>query len=397
MILVWTVHRFPDFTWVKGVTGFSPYGLIEWVSEKVFKSLVVGWRKVYKEGNGCWKSFSIIPNLLHPENNADLTELLKVIGIPEGNKWDILRFAPKWPSIVAGGPHFLHSARAFQNSLLPMLRAIDAEVWPLAQTDQLLIWQYGIVAKPDEYPVDPPGNTGHWIGNPGADNPITENYSLLTREFFKRTAVSLRGVRALILEYAHLFPRLGKDLLLFFEANPKQFIAIVGQRRFRVVITEMRELLLQLDSYPIRQEGWRDPFNAILWVQHAKVRAASFLERRVVELRAAQDKTSTNLAAAERALAQARSPHTRQVGTSSWIRRWNEPQGRIEMPGMRRAFGDDDGYGRPADMAERMGDVQEVAGDSAPKRRKPWEGDSHFDEDIELFIDQCEMEEFGPA
>ena len=69
----------------------------------------------------------------------------------------------------------------------------------------------------------------------------------------------------------------------------------------------------------------------------------------------------------------------------------------MEMPGVRRAFGDDDGHGRSADMAEGIDEVQEVARVSAPKRRKPWKRDSHFDEDIELFIDQCDMEDFGPA
>ena len=393
---IWTVHHFPDMCWVTEVTNLDAQELLEWVSTHVIKGLVAGWRKLERGGMGAWTGHSTIPNLQSPETILSMPSLIKKAGVPAGSKWDILRQDPGWPAITAGGPKYIHSVRVFMNQMLPLLRSLDENTWPLPHADQPVLWQFGIPSEEvGPYPTgQPPLSAAVWEPNPGVVNPIPEDFSALTRDLIRPYCSPVRGMRAVLLEYIRLYPYSGKDLVQYMEEHPGHFKNIVGVKRFRLVITEMRDMLTRLDLEPVRKEGWTDPFRAHVRVENVKQRAAGHLKRKIEEMEKSDLQLTRNIALAKSALEDALDPEVTAVGGHALFRRWNEPAGICHPPGCSRAIKAAGGAAvvPPEPQALVTSEVEEPP----TRRQKVRQGPAHFHEDLELFINQSEMEEFGP-
>lgn len=398
LVLIWTYNKFPDMLWVSEVSGGGPGDLLEWVSTHVVKDRLSNWRTVYMHENGHWGNFKIIPNLT-PEVVAsvgNLSTLLSVIGIPTGNKWDILRVAPKWPSVTAGGPQFIHSVRAFCNGLLPILRQIDPEFWRLLEPDQLVFTQFGEVVDPSSYPQDAPESKGSWRGNPGVVNPIPDDFNQMTRDMFKR-----RKARVSIMEYQRLSDNGGRDLVLFFESHPSFFRELVGHRRHRQVMIEMRDAVHQLGEPIARLPEWKDPFAVHLHVAAVKRKFETHAQRVLDQAVASQERNEALLARTRAALEQSRQQDPGDqsaVFRASLPRRILERDDIREIRGAQRAFGRTEARnpGTVPSQAEHSGAESQVEGPPARKQRTmPPAASGQLPAEFELWLQDSELEEFG--
>ena len=394
---IWTVHHFPDVCWVTEVSNLSAHELLAWVSDHVFKGLVAGWRKLNRTERGAWTWHDKIPNLQDPETIKSMPALLAKSGIPAGAKWDILRRDPGWPSVTAGGPKYIHSARVFMNELIPLLRALDENTWPLPHADQPILWQFG-VSKEDvgPYPTEQlPVPLTVWEPNPGVTNPVPEEFPTLTRDLIRPHCSPVRGMRAVLLEFVRLFPYSGRDMVKYMEEHPAHFKQLVGIKRFRLVITELRAMLDRLGLEPVRSEGWVDPFKAHVRVEHIKKRAVEHLKRKIESMERADTQLSRNITLAKSALEDALDPELTDIGSHVSFRRWNEPKGVCRPPESSRVLKLAGATATPVSNPEPSG-VEEVSEPPA-RKRKVGHQPVHFQEDLEIFINQSEMEEFGPA
>jgi len=329
LILIWTVTRFPDFTWVAEVADLTPYSLLEWVSNNVFKRLVRGWRRFkVTSPNPCYVGVDVIP-VHQPESVRTYSELLKHAGIPAGQQYDILRLDPKWPALTSGGPRFIHTVRHFSNSVLPVLHALDSTVWPILQKNRAECLRFGVpVENCVEYPVNGPVDARtEWLANPGVlvlDLPVG-NLKTITRMTFGPKDNRARGLRTMFLELARIAPYLTKDLVLHFEADPIHLQELVGTDRKKRVIVELRTALAQLHMEIPREEGWVDPFAADQWIRETKKRMATTLHTQLEQARARTASSQLLEQRVEAAIAEAEDPTSLNIGSSSKLKRWREP------------------------------------------------------------------------
>jgi hypothetical protein len=406
LAIIWAIHHFPDAYWVNVVSGMTPLSFVEWVASHVMTRLLPNIRPVeYLGESGPMRSYEHAQQLRAPELISSYGKLLLQLGLPRGAEWEILRQDPGWPAITAGGPCYIHSARAYMNSLLPILRTIDPATWALGQVDQLVLYQFGITSELYSYPLQASTNTGPWEVDPGVVNPLMADFKALTKEALREhITVTVRGSRAMFLEYVRLYPWSGRDMLLYFEEHTKHFKQLVGETRFRLVVLDIRRCLTFMGLMPARHPQWRDPFFVDNYIKKVKANAAKTLKRRRDQLSSGLLSNTSQLAAVEQALALAEDPASGDVGQLPAFRCWNEPQGLLRPPGISNAA-----------KARRVMESlvlqssscqetpQEVLStvwvpESPPRRRqRPNQPIDSLEEDIEIFIDQGEMEMFGPS
>jgi len=382
MVIIWTVARFPDFTWVAEVADLTPFSLLDWVSNQVFKRLVRGWRRFkVSSPNPCWVGVDIIP-VHQPESVHTYAELLKHAGIPAGQQFNILRLDPKWPALTSGGPRYIHTVRHFANSVLPLLHSIDPVVWPVLQKNRAECLRFGVpVERCAEYPTGKPVDAlTEWLPNPGVlvlELP-TENLREITRLTFGPNDIRARGLRTMFLELARIAPYLAKDLVLHFEADPIHLQELVGTDRKKKVIVELRTALAQLHIELPREEGWVDPFAAVQWIQQTKERMATTLRNQLGQARERTASSQLLEQRVEAALAEAEDPSSLNVGSSSKLKRWREP--------LRQA----------TDTQSASSFIVATGEPPRPKRQRvlPPVTLENVDVELELFISDRELEMF---
>ena len=398
--MVWTIHHFPDAFWVREVSGMLPLQLMRWVALNVMERLLPKIREVfYKFGEGGpIDQFMRMAQLVKPERISSYSELLSQCEIPAGEEWEILSRDPGWPSITAGGPCFIHSARSFMVGLLPLLRAIDPKTWSLCQVDQLVLFQFGLPVVPYTYPSRASSNTGPWEPNPDVTNPIVEDVAGLSKRDIQEHAVeTVRGARAMFLEYVRLYPWSGRDMLEYFEGHTKHFKELVGVKRFRQIIHDIRRCLEHMEMMPVRPPGWTDPFFVHLYIEKLKANASVALKRRREELSSGLQVNTGLLELVEDAIREADDPNVQAVGPPSLIRRWQEAPGALRPPGRSNA----ERLRRAAEPQEPLPvstprPLQESREPPARRRRLDNRPTGTLQEEVELFIDRNEMELFGP-
>ena len=398
--MVWTIHHLPDAFWVHEVSGMTPLMLMNWVASKVMRRLLPNIRPVYRKlaEGGPIDTYMRMAQLVKPEGINSYSELLSQCEIPSGVEWEILARDPGWPSITAGGPCFIHSARSFMVGLLPLLRAIDPQTWSLGQVDQLVLYQFGLPVAPYVYPSCPSSNTGPWEPNPDVTNPIVENAeSLSKRDFQEHAVATVRGARAMFLEYVRLYPWSGRDMLEYFEGHTKHFKELVGVKRFRQIIHDIRRCLEFMGMMPVRPPGWTDPFFVHLYIEKLKANASVALKRRREELTSGLQVNTGLLELVEDAIREADDPNIQEVGPPSLIRRWQEAPGALRPPGrsnadrVRGAAGPQESLPVTAPLAHKVSQ-------EPPARRQRLDSrpSGTLQEEVEMFIDRSEMEMFGP-
>ena len=169
--------------------------------------------------------------------------------------------APDWPSIVAGGCRFLHTARSFLIDRLPFLRQLDSDAWPLMYMEQYHLFTFGRrEVSPQPSPVAP--TTSPAIGpNPGMEGMISGPAREISCKQLAAAVVPGYGLRGLILEYARAFPSEGAKLLTRLDAdvNAASYVLPYTQKVYEIV-WGLRDLLTLLGKMPSRSSQWKDPY-----------------------------------------------------------------------------------------------------------------------------------------
>ncbi len=405
LLMIWCVHHFPDAYWVNQVSEMSPLAFFQWVADNVFAKLLPHIRPVeYLDHGDSLLASPALPQLRQPELISSYSQLLGQMRMPADAKWDILCRDPRWPAITAGGPCFLHAARMYMNSMLPLLRAIDPRTWALGQVDQLVHYQFGITSESYSYPLQASLNTGPWEVNPGVENPIVSDFATVTKDSLKgHINPSIRGSRAMLIEYVRLYPWVGRDMLIYFEEHTRQFKELVGEKRFRKVVLDIRRCLEFMGLLPDRPEGWKDPFFAHHLVEKTKENVKRALKRRRDHLSSGLESNTSQLAAVKAALVLAEDPTITDVSKVPAICRWNENQSLLRPTGVsnaekcRKAAVPLSALTAPEPALVWEQSVPTTVESDAPPARRQRLGRiaSSLDEEIELFIDQSEAELFG--
>jgi hypothetical protein len=219
--------------------------------------------------------------------------------------------------------------------------------------------------------------------------------ALFILAFIRLFCSPVRGVRAVILEYFQLFLYSGKDLLLYMEKHLGRSKHIIGLRWFCLIATEMRDLLSRLHLKPPWPESWADPPKAHLRADTAKRKIAEHRKRKTKSMEQSGIQLTRNIALAKSALEDALDPEVTDVGAHASFRRWNEPAGVCHPPGCSRAAKAAGGTAVVPPDPQTL--VASEVEEPPARKRKVCQGPAHFHEDLELFIDQSEMEEFGPV
>ena len=396
-MFVWTLRRFPDATWIFQAMHVPGGYLLDWVSGYVFKDLASGWREVRRHSDGHWTGFKIIPDIITQVGEiGSMEQLLACIGIPEGPRWDILRQDPGWPALTSGGPKFLHTARHYMNSLLPFIRGLDMEKWPLLHVDQMALYRFGVPAADVEtYPQVCPDLGMGWHPNPGVILDIPAEPSEVTPDIVRRDTSIARGARAKLLEYTRLYPHAGRDLIIHFNKHPKQFKDIMGKHRFRQVIDEMRSLVGWLGLESTLPEGVSDPFQVHKWTEQLTLRATSHMEKELEQLRHKGLATLVKMKNIEEAIAATKEGADQPIDT---LREYNLVCGSRKRTAAGTSRADKEAQAGQLSRATVASGLSPSRRESSPApKRRVVERESPEPEGVDLFIDETEMEEFGPG
>jgi hypothetical protein len=194
----------------------------------------------------------------------------------EWGRWEALRrycpgtrphviLTPKWPNVTAGGPRYLHSARAWVLEAIRMTGQEMDERWMLPSPNQRQAAMFGRFevsvgqVTEDLIPTAPVQTMG-WAPNPGLEV-LTGPPDAITREAVLARVGGGVSHRALFMEYARLNPLLGQDLLGIMERSfraPARFFRCV--KKGPSVVRGIRQVLVPLGLMPERPDGWIDKF-----------------------------------------------------------------------------------------------------------------------------------------
>ena len=229
----WVIHSFPDAVLLRQATKLTPLGFINWW----FSTLVPHVKNAAVSWHGTSSYAELLGN--HPgDRQADLV---------------IRALAPAWPHITAGRPRFLQPVRAFLlESWVLLNRLSPACFQPIEpfQGQLLFGWKQFRNVPLSRAPVEGLGMThlpDHGEALAGCQESIT----------FARLSQLCRGhegvsSRSLMLEYACLYPKRGRELLEVFEASPE------NHKRFKIcakmAASTVRDLRVIL--HPLGYDAW---------------------------------------------------------------------------------------------------------------------------------------------
>jgi len=318
LVAVWTIHRFPDFAGVSEITQMTPTGLLQWVTEKVFKERGILWRKFHADDNNMRFAVEVIP--AHDTSTVTTyQQLLNKTGIPNGPIYDIFRLDPNWPAVTAGGPLYLHTVRAFLAEIQPMLCLIDPVAWPHSFSNRLEFVRLRVpVDQVKDYPNTTPHSTNaDWEANPGIRTLFPpSDLNALNRAWL--TAMhDERGPRVLLIELCKLDPPVGRSVLHHLENNPTQFSNLVGKDRYQKIAHEMRQVLLLHRVDLQRPDGWEDPLHVQRLINLTKMKAAGHLTRQLQDMARQTDAKDAVRARILKALEAAKDPNLQDTSNTA--------------------------------------------------------------------------------
>ena len=97
--------------------------------------------------------------------------------------------------------------------------------------------------------------------SPTIDSALNNNPSAWTRLQFDQSKIHIvRSDRMLIYEFARIDPDRALSVLTFIETQRTKFRLLVGESRMQKIVVDIRNLLVLLNSEPIRPAGWVDPY-----------------------------------------------------------------------------------------------------------------------------------------
>jgi len=244
MTISWILQIFPDAHAVTQVSTLSQTQLVEWWQKFVVENMLTTVEPVrpwqYK-----FSRREIMETMANGHQHRDL----------------LVGTTADWPSYPAGGARFIHTARAFLLSILPMLRSLDEDSWPLLQPEQyhtVVFGRFQVKAQPS--PTDAV-RAIRWVPNPDIGPRISGSAMDITLSSIQQTIGKGLGFKAAVMEYSRLNPHSGLDLLTRVESNKPAMKLVFGFRaRAQSIVTDLRNMLRTFDMMPERPPNWVDPF-----------------------------------------------------------------------------------------------------------------------------------------
>ena len=261
---LWAMRMFPDLHAVSQVSVLSPAQLLPWWEKHVIYRIdsyapILNWR-VASTMEEVWTL------LLGASKDG-----LVVAGLQPG-----------WSSMVAGGPRFTHSTRAFLLDKLETLREMSPSTWPVLPATVLnlvLFNRHGIKSHPA--PPDPVKSL-QWHPDPCVRGELP-CYERVNWAAIRRLSGDGVGTKALILEFTRISQLNARDLLVRVEAHRRTGSTVFGcMERAARLVPSMRGMLATLNDLPPRPDGWVDLYKE----EQAKEERLARLTARAAELAA---------------------------------------------------------------------------------------------------------------
>jgi len=238
----WAIQMFPDLHAVTQVSTLEPDQLLSWWEQHVISRI-----DSYIQAQP-WRT---------AESMDEVWELL--LGSSE-HGLVIVGLQPRWPSLVAGGPRFIHTVRAFLIEKLETLREMSPSTWVVVPTtilQQVMFDRRGIQSQP--VPTDPVDQL-QWCPHPSVKGDLGWAEKI-NWKMVRNLCTGGVSAKALVLEYTRTNHRLAMKLLERLESHPRAGSTVLGcvERAARLV-PSMRSMLTMFNYMPPRPEGWVDPY-----------------------------------------------------------------------------------------------------------------------------------------
>jgi hypothetical protein len=201
---------------------------------------------------------------LHPVNNWEPASSRQAIveRVAAGSTFLplLLVLVPDWPSVVAGGCRYFHTARAWLVSILPALIEIDPGFWLSCYPEDIYFIKLGRDASPSPSPRQ--RTTWPHIGpNPEYRDILCVPAAAIDKKSFSSLVYPSHPKRLVLLEYVLCYPDEGARFLLRLEGSiTLAHILFCTKAKATRFVRELREALTVLRSMPQRPQGWVDHY-----------------------------------------------------------------------------------------------------------------------------------------
>ena len=236
----WAMRMFPDLHAVTQVSTLDAAQLLPWWEKHVIYRI---------------DSYAPILNWRVVDSMEDVWVLL--LGASKEGLV-IAGLQPGWSSMVAGGPRYIHSTRAFLIEKLETLREMSPSTWPVLPGTVLslvLFNRYGIRSHPVP---SRPVKTLRWCPDPCVKGTLP-HHDRINWNAIKHLTGGGVGTKALILELTRSNQLSARELLERLEAHRRTGSTVFGcMERAARIIPSMRSMLTVLDCMPPRPDGWVD-------------------------------------------------------------------------------------------------------------------------------------------
>ena len=245
LTLAWVIHMFPDVHAVASMSNLHNVTLPAWWVEKVVINLpLISGRE----------------NVFIPVQESRDALLSMLVGADSAVVSAAVRgLNPDWPDASAGGPRFLHSARAFLVSKVHLLANVDPATWRPPQASLATFIMLGrdwvrTVATPTAAVMGM-----SWVANPGTEKRLKGPLEEVTERAVSQVTGAGVTQRSAVLELARLDFNTGIEILLKMEKGEGHFQQVTRSKKLaRQMVHDLRALFASCQLIPDRDPGWVD-------------------------------------------------------------------------------------------------------------------------------------------
>jgi len=239
----WIMHLFPDLHIVSLVSKITTGPeLLRWWTKTVIPALPSG-----PDNNKPWTP---------AETRAEMLD--RIFNNPEDRAF-FASLIPDWPSPVAGGCRFFHTARIFIVDCIPQFRHLDSEMWPLCYKEQYYLFLFGRKDVPPQPSPTAPATSNALGPNPGMEGMLHGPAKSLSCGKLGQAVMPGFSLRSRILEYARAYPLEAAKFLTRLEETKEAASRLLPYiQKVHEIIWNLRDLLSLLGLLPNRPSDWED-------------------------------------------------------------------------------------------------------------------------------------------
>jgi hypothetical protein len=204
-------------------------------------------------------------------------EALHSIPFPDQVAYRVFKLAPKWPSITAGGPRFLHPSRAFLVKNWKLLHQVDKRFWLGYDPNRAVLVMFGhSLEEASVHPKNPVHQPGilPLPGIPYVPRILPSDVKPETLRNHRNPA----GLYATLLEYMVIYPDLGRSVMQRIETDHKFKTSLLGIYKAVGRLTELREVLKVYNLSPELPPTWKESPYMIRFNTVKQARMAAYVE-----------------------------------------------------------------------------------------------------------------------